>query len=100
MATRLSDRYSVPIWRLMAGAVRVLAGLIGLIVGAGVGFVIGATYGGNYAVEFEFAGGRGYEATGPLGAIIGALTIALVCIVIVWRPTSRWWRAGPVERMK
>jgi hypothetical protein len=84
----------------MAVAVRFLAALIGLIVGAGVGWVIGATYGGNYAVDFEFAGGRGYEATGPLGAMIGAPTIALVCIVIVWRPTSRWWRAAPVDKMK
>jgi uncharacterized membrane protein len=74
------------------GAV-LLAGLLGLVAGAGIGFVIGDLYGGNYAVDFEFAGVRGYEATGVLGVIIGGIGGAAVSIVVVWRSRSRVSRA-------
>ena|SRR3989344_8469501 len=47
------------------------------VIGAiGLGFVflvIAALYGGNYATDFTFAGQRGYEATGALGALIGLI---------------------------
>jgi hypothetical protein len=46
---------------------------MGFIIGADVGSLLGDAHGGNYAVEFEFAGVRGYEATSLIGAIIGAL---------------------------
>ena len=36
-----------------------------------VGLLVGATIGGNMAVDFRFAGNRGYEATGVVGALIG-----------------------------
>lgn len=38
-----------------------------------IGLFIGANIGGNFFPNFEFMGGRGYEATGYLGALIGAL---------------------------
>lgn len=42
--------------------------LIGLV----IGMITGLNIGGNYYTEFEFCGGRGYEAVGYLGAIMGA----------------------------
>ena len=46
------------------------------------GFVVGANYGGNHATDFEFAGVRGYEATGALGALLGmaAWTFAVLAV--------------------
>lgn len=55
---------------------KILFGVIGaailLIFGAVFGLIIGAMLGGNLFTEFEFAGVRGYEAAGNLGALIGA----------------------------
>lgn len=51
---------------------KILLGLIGGLLLAIIGFFIGMNLGGNYFASFEFLGGRGYEATGYLGAIIGA----------------------------
>jgi len=45
---------------------------IGLISG-GVGLIIGALIGGNYAEQFVFNGVQGYEATGQIGFILGVL---------------------------
>lgn len=38
--------------------------------------------GGNYFPDFEFMSGRGYEATGYLGAIIGAVIGMLLGILL------------------
>ena len=46
--------------------------VIGIISGA-IGMIIGALIGGNYAEQFVFNGGQGYEATGQIGFILGAL---------------------------
>ena len=51
--------------RIVIGAI-----LIGFACGV-VGLLVGANIGGNMAGEFHFAGNRGYEATGVLGALIG-----------------------------
>lgn len=68
----------------------VLVGAGSLLAGLGfaiVGLFVGAAIGGNYAVDFQFAGNRGYEATGVLGAIIGlpvgVIVGALIGFVIV-----------------
>ena len=53
---------------------------IGFFLGI-IGLIIGASIGGNYAEQFVFNGARGYEATGQIGFIIGAL-IGLI---------SGWW---------
>jgi len=42
--------------------------LIGLV----FGMITGLNIGGNYYTDFEFCGGRGYEAVGYLGAMMGA----------------------------
>lgn len=54
--------------------------LIGLVAGV-IGLTVGALFGGNYAQQFVFNGVQGYEATGQLGFILGAL-IGLI---------SGWW---------
>jgi hypothetical protein len=46
--------------------------LIGFVCGI-LGLVIGALIGGNFAEQFVFNGVRGYEATGQVGLIFGAL---------------------------
>jgi hypothetical protein len=66
--------------------VRLLAALFGAVAGTGIGLVVGATYGGNYATELDFAGLRGYEATGLIGEIIGffaggAFGLLMACLL-------------------
>jgi hypothetical protein len=69
---------SIP--RIVIGAM-----LIGMTTGV-VGLLVGATIGGNMADDFRFAGNRGYEATGVMGALIGFVVgivggaIALACL--------------------
>ena len=47
-------------------------GLFGLVMGA----MVGADLGGNFAAGWEFAGTRGYEATAPIGALLGGAALA------------------------
>ena len=58
------------------------AWLIGGLVVAVVGFVVGATYGGNHATDFEFNGLRGYEATGQIGMLLGFIAGSTVCALL------------------
>ncbi len=52
---------------------RILAVLvIGIIAGV-VGLIVGALIGGNFAQQFVFNGVQGYEATGQVGFLIGAV---------------------------
>lgn len=51
------------IYGIMGAAVLLVFGLI-------FGLIIGAVIGGNFMTGFEFAGVRGYEAVGDLGALI------------------------------
>jgi hypothetical protein len=50
-----------------------------------IGWLIGATIGGNHFVDFQAFGLRGYEATGLLGVWIGLLPGAFVAYFIVRR---------------
>lgn len=60
---------------------RVLAVIsVGIIAGI-LGWITGALIGGNFAEQFVFNSVRGYEATGQIGFILGAL-IGLA---------SSWW---------
>lgn len=61
------------IW--VAGA----AALVGALIGLGAGVFVG----GNYAPGFEFAGQRGYEATGVVGAALGALSCAILASILL-----------------
>ncbi|HET8660197.1 MAG TPA: hypothetical protein VFM55_14505 [Micromonosporaceae bacterium] len=40
-----------------------------------VGLVVGATIGGNWFTSFSIAGQHGYEATGLVGAVVGAVAL-------------------------
>lgn len=52
---------------------KIIFGIIGGAILAVIGLFIGMNIGGNYFPDFRFLTGRGYEATGYLGALIGAL---------------------------
>jgi len=67
----------------------VLAGLIGGIALAILGLIVGGTYGGNYAPDFEFNSLRGYEATGLIGAILGFVSGGALCSYLAGRLTRR-----------
>lgn len=58
--------------------------LVGLACGV-VGLYVGATIGGNMAVDFQFAGNRGYEATGVLGALFGVVGGAIAFTCLHWK---------------
>ena len=47
--------------------------VIGIVAGV-IGWILGALIGGNFAEQFVFNGVQGYEATGQVGFILGALT--------------------------
>ncbi|HET8660202.1 MAG TPA: hypothetical protein VFM55_14530 [Micromonosporaceae bacterium] len=59
-----------------AGIVRpAVAGFGGALIGAVVGLVVGANIGGNWFTSFSIAGQQGYEATGLVGAVVGAVAL-------------------------
>ncbi|NMD72638.1 hypothetical protein HHO41_20585 [Bacillus sp. DNRA2] len=47
--------------------------IIGAIMGSIIGLFFGMNLGGNYFEDFVFNGGRGYEAVGQIGAMLGGL---------------------------
>ena len=56
------------------------------LAGGFIGLVVGANYGGNQATDFVFAGQRGYEATGMLGALVGCTTGVIGAVIVAsWR---------------
>jgi small-conductance mechanosensitive channel len=60
---------------------RVMGVLVIGFISAGIGMIVGALIGGNYAEQFVFNGVQGYEATGQLGFIFGAL----IGLILSWR---------------
>ena len=62
------------------------SGLLGGFLAGFLGLVAGAIYGGNHAVNFQFNGQQGYEATGQLGAMIG---FALGALFFSWSAARR-----------
>lgn len=56
----------------------ILGGVLFLIAGAFIGFLIGTYIGGNYFPNFELWTWRGYEATGWIGIIAGGLLGAVL----------------------
>jgi hypothetical protein len=54
--------------------------MIGFVSGV-TGMIIGALLGGNFAEQFVFNGVQGYEATGQIGFILGAL----IGLISSWR---------------
>lgn len=64
MASGLQARH----WVMLA-----VAATAGALVLGAVGLIVGADYGGNYCCDCEFNGQRGYEATGQVGFLVGAV---------------------------
>lgn len=65
---------------------KTLFGLIGgfgfLVVGLIAGLLAGSFIGGNFMMDYEFAGVMGYEATGLIGAMVGGPMGAIAGIVL------------------
>lgn len=80
------------LWRV---ATRLSMGFVVAVVGAVVGWVIAATYGGNHATGFELAGLRGYEATGFIGVFVGVVTTVPLSFFLARRLSSG--SSGPVR---
>ena len=57
-------------------------GVILSVIGLVIGLITGMNIGGNHFTDFKFMGGRGYEATGYLGAIIGAAVGMLLGVLL------------------
>lgn len=51
--------------------------------------MLGATLRGNLLTQFEFAGRRGYEAMGVLGALVGALVFGALGFLVARRYVIR-----------
>ena len=66
---------------MLKTALRVCAVILIGIVSGVIGLIAGAFIGGNYAEQFVFNDVRGYEATGQVGFIFGAL----IGIISSWR---------------
>jgi len=66
------------IWRV------VLVLMIGLVTGI-LGLLAGVLIGGNYAEQFIFNGVQGYEATGQIGLILGAIPGCLLGAWLLFR---------------
>ncbi|GAA5168894.1 hypothetical protein [Ornithinimicrobium tianjinense] len=71
----------------------VLGGLVLLVLGGVFGLLTGISVGGNYLSGFEFAGQRGYEATGTIGLWVGA-GLGLILGVLGGRSLARRHRAS------
>jgi hypothetical protein len=65
---------------------KLLRGLIGGTLGAVFGFIAGGIsgiqIGATFFKDFVFNGQRGYEAVGPIGAILGAILGAIAGILL------------------
>lgn len=90
-ATAPIERSSWKLWRIAACFV---AGVAVAGAGAAGGVLLGATYGGRYAPQFEFAGVRGYEATGLIGELAGLVVAGLLSFYPVRRLTRAWIQPG------
>ena len=67
----------------------VSVGLILSVIGLLIGLFIGMNIGGNYFADFEFMSGRGYEAVGYLGAIIGAAVCMFLGVLLGIKLSSK-----------
>lgn len=66
----------------------VLGAVLGLT-GAMLGAFVGANIGGSFTPDWEFAGTRGYEATGLVGAWLGGAGLAALGVFLGRRRRSR-----------
>jgi len=74
---------------MLIKVLRIIA-VIGITLVSGIiGLVIGALIGGNYAQDFVFDGVRGYEATGQLGFILGAVAGLFLSVWFIVRRKNK-----------
>jgi hypothetical protein len=71
-------------------AMRLFIGGVAALVGMVAGSCAGAIYAGNHAPDFEFLGGRRYEAGIALGGLAG-LALGLIAALVVRSP---WGNRG------
>ena len=74
---------------MLIKVLRIIA-VIGITLVSGIiGLVIGALIGGSYAQDFVFDGVRGYEATGQLGFILGAVAGLFLSVWFIVRRKNK-----------
>lgn len=66
-----------------------IGGILGGILGLLVGGITGIQFGATLFEGFVFNGQRGYEAVGPIGAILGAILGAIVGILLAMKIKKR-----------
>jgi hypothetical protein len=65
------------------------SGLGGALIGAVLGLIVGANIGGNWFTSLSIAGQHGYEATGMLGAWVGAVALGATGLWLALRRRPR-----------
>jgi hypothetical protein len=58
------------------------------IIFIGMGGLIGAYFGGNFAVNFYFLGVRGYEAMGLVGCLFGLIGSVMIARIMLRQRTE------------
>ncbi|MFN2235208.1 MAG: hypothetical protein ACK2U1_13360 [Anaerolineales bacterium] len=62
-------------WKILWTVMGALAVILPCLI---LGWLVGAWFGGNYAVNMRFNGVRGYEATGQIGMLCGIFVFLLL----------------------
>jgi hypothetical protein len=70
-------------------ALTAAAGLGGALIGAVLGLIVGANIGGNWFTSFSIGGQHGYEATGMIGAWVGAIALGAIGVWLALRRRAR-----------
>jgi len=73
------------VFRVLALILRAVAVLLIGVVSAIIGFIVIVNLGFMYAPGFTYNGWQGYEATGPIGFLLGALIGLIGSGVLLFR---------------
>jgi hypothetical protein len=77
--------------RKLSPVMTVVTGIAIVVVGALLGFIVGANIGGNWFTSVALGDLHGYEATAAIGAVAGAVAAAGLALVA---HRARGQRAG------
>ena len=75
--------------RIIKIVLRVLAILVTGVICAVLGFIVVVNLGFVLAPDFTYNGWEGYEATGPIGFILGALVGLIGSSLLLFRKATR-----------